>query len=105
MQTAVSRSLSPILLNLPETSADVNGTIARLEAEHDLVVVQLPSLVSDSAVATLQHGRPVLLVTPGGRAERRHVVNAVGMLKRLEVPCAGIVMNAAERRSLRAGRA
>jgi tyrosine-protein kinase Etk/Wzc len=104
MQTAVSRSLSPVLLNLPDAAADVNATIGRLESEHDLVVVQLPSLVTDSAVATLQHGRPVLLVTPGGRAERRHVVNAVGMLRRLEVPCAGIVMNVAERRSIRAGR-
>jgi uncharacterized protein involved in exopolysaccharide biosynthesis len=96
-QTAASRSLSAVVLNLPNESADVNGAIARLESEHDLVIVQLPSLVSDTAVATLQHGRPVVLVTPGRRTERRRVISAVELLKRLEVPCAGIVMNAPDR--------
>jgi tyrosine-protein kinase Etk/Wzc len=103
--TAASRSLSAVVLNLTNEAADVNGTIARLEGEHDLVIVQLPSLVSDTAVAALQHGRPVLLVTPG-RTERRRVVSAVEMLKRLEVPCAGIVMNGPNgARAIKSGRA
>lgn len=91
--TAGSRSLSAAVLDLPESYADVNGSIARLEAEKDLVIVQLPSLVSDTAAAALQHTRPVLLVAPARRIERRHLVGAVQMLKRLEVPVAGIVMS------------
>jgi hypothetical protein len=91
--TAGSRSLSAAVLVLPVHYADVNGSIARLEAEKDLVIVQLPSLVSDTAAAALQHTRPVLLVAPGRRIERRQLVGAVQMLRRLEVPVAGIVMS------------
>jgi tyrosine-protein kinase Etk/Wzc len=91
--TAGSRSLRAAVLDLPESYADVNGSIARLEAEKDLVIVQLPSLVSDTAAAALQHTRPVLLVAPARRIERRQLVGAVQMLKRLEVPVAGIVMS------------
>ena len=57
------------------------------------MIVQLPSLVSDTAAAALQHTRPVLLVAPGRRIERRRLLGAVQMLKRLEVPVAGIVMS------------
>jgi hypothetical protein len=92
-QTASSRSLRAAVLELPESYADVNGSIARLESENDLVIVQLPSLVSDTAAASLQHTRPVRLVAPGRRSERRQLVGAVQMLKRLEVPVAGIVMS------------
>jgi Mrp family chromosome partitioning ATPase len=92
-QTAASRSISAVVLDLPATASDVNATIARLESEHDLVIVQLPSLASDTAAAALQHGRPVLLVTPGRRTERKGLLNAVQLLKRLEVPVAGIVMS------------
>lgn len=95
-QTASSRSLSPVVLELPLTATDVNGSIARLEAEHDLVVVQLPSLTSDSAAAVLQHSRPVFLVGDRRRMDRRLVVGAVQLLRRLEVPVAGIVMSNGE---------
>jgi uncharacterized protein involved in exopolysaccharide biosynthesis len=92
-QTAASRSVSAVILDLSGVAADVNATIARLEGQHDLVIVQLPSLVSDSAAAALQPARPVLLVTPGRRTERRALLNAVQLLKRLDVPVAGIVMS------------
>ena len=93
MQTAASRSISAAVLTLAAAGTDVNGSIARLEAEYNLVIVHLPSLLSDSAAATLQHARPVLLVTAGDRIERRRLMGAVRMLKRLDVPCAGIVMS------------
>lgn len=105
-QTATWRSVSAAVLNLTSpTPTDVNASIARLEEQHDLVIVQLPSLVSDSAAAALQQGRPVLLVTPSRRTERRGVVGAVGMLRRLGIPCAGIVMNAEPSVALKAGEA
>jgi tyrosine-protein kinase Etk/Wzc len=92
-QTATSRSLSAAVLDLSSASSDINGSIQRLEASHDVVIVQLSSLVSDAAAAALQHSRPVLLVTPARRVDRRRLMNAVQMLKRLEVPVAGIVMS------------
>ena len=92
-QTAASRSITSAVLTLQATTPDVNGSITRLESEYELVIVQLPSLSSDSAAAALQAGRPVLLVTPGDRADRRRLLAAVQMLKRLEVPVAGIVMS------------
>lgn len=92
-QTAASRSIPSVVLDLSATAPEVNTTIARLEDEHELVIVQLPSLDSDTAAAALQHGRPVLLVTPGRRTDRRRLISAVQLLKRLDVPVAGIVMN------------
>jgi uncharacterized protein involved in exopolysaccharide biosynthesis len=92
-QTAASRSITSAVLTLPATAPDVNGSINRLESEYELVIVQLTSLTSDSAAAALQAGRPVLLVTPGDRADRRRLLGAVQMLKRLEIPVAGIVMS------------
>jgi hypothetical protein len=92
-QTAASRSASAAVLNLPATASDVNASIARLESDHDMVIVELPSLSSDTAAAALQHSRPVLLVASGRRVERRKVLDAVQMLRRLEVPVAGIVMS------------
>ena len=104
-QTATWRAVSAALLTLPERAADVNAQIAKLESEHDLVIVQLPSLTSDTAVATLQHGRPVLLVAPGPRTDRHRVNSAIEMLRRLEVPCAGVVINSPkERPTIRIGR-
>jgi hypothetical protein len=92
-QTAASRSASAAVLTLPATASDVNASIARLEAEHDMVIVELQSLSTDTAAAALQHSRPVLLVASGRRVERRKLLDAVQMLRRLEVPVAGIVMS------------
>jgi uncharacterized protein involved in exopolysaccharide biosynthesis len=92
-QTATSRALSAAVLDLSGASSDVHASIQRLEAEHDVVIIQLSSLVSDSAAAALQHTRPVLLVAPARRVDRRRLIGAVQMLKRLEVPVVGIVMS------------
>jgi Mrp family chromosome partitioning ATPase len=74
-------------------AADINEMIGRLEQEHDLVIVQLPGLVSDEAAAAFREGRPVLLVTPERRVERSRLEGAVQLLRRLDVPCAVIVMS------------
>lgn len=92
-QTATSRALSVAVLDLSGPASDINASIQRLEVDHDVVIIQLSSLVSDSAAAALQHTRPVLLVTPASRVDRRQLVGAVQMLKRLEVPVVGIVMS------------
>jgi hypothetical protein len=97
-QTATSRSLSAAVLDLSMPTPDVQASVQRLEASHDVVILQLSSLVSETAAAALQPTRPVLLVAPGRRVDRRRLIGAVQMLRRLDVPVAGIVMsNGSER--------
>jgi uncharacterized protein involved in exopolysaccharide biosynthesis len=95
-ETATARSLRATVLDLSNgvaDGADVNALIAQLEENHDLVVVHLPGLVSDTAAAALRENRPVLLVTPERRVDRSRLAGAVQLLRRLDVPCAGIVMS------------
>jgi tyrosine-protein kinase Etk/Wzc len=95
MQTAASRAIRATTLDLSSAPADADVTtmVVTLERDHDLVIVQLPALVSDAAAALLHETRPVLLVTPDRRVDRTGVTGAVNLLKRLDVPCAGIVMS------------
>jgi len=115
-QTAESRSIRATVLDLsayqaattalvPRIAAgsvesvgafDVNGTIRRLEEEFGMVIVRLPGLVTDAAAAALTDSRPVLLVTPPRRIDREKLVGAVQLLRRLDVPCAGIVLSGSE---------
>ena len=94
VQTASLRSVSATVLDLSAGSVpDVHGTIERLENENGLVVVKLPTITSDTAAAAMGENRPVLLVAPERRVARAQLVDAVQMLKRLEVPCAGVVFH------------
>jgi len=115
-QTAESRSIRATVLDLsdyqsaaaamvPRISAgtidsigpfDVNGTISHLEDEFGMVIVRLPGLVTDAAAAVLTGSRPVLLVAPQRRIDREKLVGAVQLLRRLDVPCAGVVLSSNE---------
>ncbi|HSQ30261.1 MAG TPA: Wzz/FepE/Etk N-terminal domain-containing protein [Gemmatimonadaceae bacterium] len=104
VQTATLRSISAAVLDLTTGAlADVDGTIQRLEAENGLVVVKLPTITSDTAAAAIREHRAVLLVAPERRIARTQLVGAVQMLKRLEVPCAGVVLNGNDRGNGRNG--
>ncbi|MEP6494704.1 MAG: Wzz/FepE/Etk N-terminal domain-containing protein [bacterium] len=72
---------------------DVNATIRRLEQEYDLVIVELPDLTSNATAAALSPDRGVLLVASARRVDRLQLANTLQTLKRLDVPCAGIVLN------------
>ncbi len=114
-RTAESRSIRATILDLsnyksattvvPRVSAgsiesvgsvDVAATIGRLEEEFGMVIVRLPGLVTDAAAAALHERRPVLIVAPPTRIDREKLVGAVQLLRRLDVPCAGVVLNDAE---------
>ncbi|MGE5102927.1 MAG: GumC family protein [Deltaproteobacteria bacterium] len=119
-QTAESRSIRATVLDLsdyqsattalvPRITAgtiesvgtfDVNGTISRLENEFGMVIVRLPGLVTDAAAAALTGSRPVLLVAPQRRIDREKLVGAVQLLRRLDVPCAGIVLSGSEQNGI-----
>lgn len=113
VETALSRSLSATLLDLGSVVSesrgnggmDVNGTIDRLSGEFANVVVRLPSLTSDATLAALNQQRPVVFVVPPGRVEREQLMSAMQTLRRLDVPCAGIVVSAGAAAELPATRA
>jgi len=111
-RTALARALEPTVLDLSRQSlsaasgngagnghdgaallTDVGSTIRRLEGEFQTVIVRLPGLASDETAAALNHERPVLLVAPPGRVDRRSLLGAIQTLRRLDVPCAGVVVN------------
>lgn len=107
--TALARGESATILDLTSPAAaapagaSVGGLIARLEAEHALVIVRLPGLFADSTAAALSESRPVLLVAPSRRVSRRELTAATDTLRRLDVPCAGVVLSDAGTRELTAG--
>ncbi|HEX5972744.1 MAG TPA: Wzz/FepE/Etk N-terminal domain-containing protein [Gemmatimonadaceae bacterium] len=107
--TALARGESATILDLSgpavtaPAGASVGGLISRLEQEHSLVVVRLPGLESTATAAALSDARPVLLVAPPRRVGRRELTSAVETLRRLDVPCAGVVLSDSERHELVAG--
>lgn len=101
-RTALARGSQPTVLDLsggvlPVSTeggaASVYGTVERMERESGMLIVQLPGLSHDTTIATLNERRPVLLVAPAGRVDRENLTAAVETLRRLEVPCAGVVLN------------
>ena len=109
LRTATSRSVDATILDLsadtlranlngkgsetePASSGGVSAAIEDLEKRYGMVVVQLPGLSSDATAAALREGRPVILVAPADRVDRERLRVAVETLRRLDIPCAGIVV-------------
>jgi uncharacterized protein involved in exopolysaccharide biosynthesis len=97
-QTALSRSVQPTILDLSgygglPVEGGIGAKIDQLESEYGLVIVQLPGISADATAAALRDSRPVLLVAPHGRVDRVRLTSTVQTLKRLEVPCAGVVLS------------
>lgn len=100
--TAVSRGGTATVLDLTAGDAarpSVPESIGLLESQHDLTVVRLPGLDADATAAALGDGRPVLFVAPTGRVDRLELASAVDVLRRLDVPCAGVVLGEAATRA------
>src|SRR6185503_4668003 len=104
VRTARQRALEAAILDLSDgrtagngkasvDSAQVSPIIDDMEKRHGSVVVQLPTLMSDVTIAALREDRPVVLVAPPGPVDRAQLAQAVGALRRMQVPCAGVVMN------------
>ena len=106
-RTARQRDLQPVVVDLSashtdESSPPMNGgvgsVIERLERENTAVIVQLPALDTETTFAALSDSRPVLFVAPPGPIDRSRLHNAVNTLRRLNVPCAGVIMHDGDRR-------
>jgi hypothetical protein len=72
---------------------NVNEMIEQLEQQYAMVVVQLPAFGSETTIAALRENRPVLFVASSARVERARLTGAVEVLRRMSVPCAGVVMS------------
>lgn len=107
--TALARGETATVLDLTEPHAvsrngsSVGSLLGRLEQEHAMVVVRLPSLSSDSTAAVLNSNRTVLFVVPAQRVNRVALMGAVETLRRLDIPCAGVVLSAASPAGVLAG--
>lgn len=77
-----------------QAESSPSALIVRAEQTLSFVVVRLPGLSSDSTAAVLSHTRPVLLVAPASRVKRKTLVAALETLRRLDVPCLGVVLAA-----------
>lgn len=108
-QTALARGDSATILDLtapnPVTQLgnSIGSMLARLEEQHGLVIARLPGLSAHSTAAVLSETRPVLLVAPSRRVNRRELLGALETLRRLDVPCAGVVLSDAEPRDVLTG--
>jgi hypothetical protein len=74
---------------------DIDGPGKRIddaEVAATFVIVRLASLSSESAAVALRPTRPVLLVASGNRVNRRALTSALDVLRRLNVPCLGVVL-------------
>ena len=67
--------------------------LEQLEQQPAMLVVQLPELSNELTVATMRENRPVVLVAPPGPVNRYRLTAALDMLRRMQVPCAGIVIS------------
>lgn len=105
VRSAKQRSMAATVLDLTAAhhAGNGNGTgeapaamIDALEQQADsgMVIVQLPVLAHETTVAALHESRPVLLIAPPGPVDRARLANAVGTLRHLQVPCAGVVISA-----------
>ena len=102
-RTARQRSLTANIVDLSAAhagngngagDADAVGTsLQRMEQGNDVWIVQLPELMSDVTLSALRDTRPVILVAPPGPVDRNRLAQAVDTLRRLQVPCAGVVIS------------
>jgi Mrp family chromosome partitioning ATPase len=62
-------------------------------APQGMDVVCLPELTSDVTLAAMRQASPVVLVAAPGPVDRAQLAQAVDTLRRLRVPCAGVVIS------------
>lgn len=102
-RTAQQRALPATVLDL--TASEVQGpgisveagragaVIQSVEQGNGMTVIRLPELSSDVTLAALHESRPVVLVAAPGPVNRMQLGHAVDTLRRLQVPCAGVVIS------------
>jgi Mrp family chromosome partitioning ATPase len=106
--TARQRAVGATVLDLSSTHAGngrpavdsehVGTMLDEIEQRSGMTIVQLPGLTSDVTIAAMRENRPVVLVAPPGPVDRARLASAVDTLRRMQVPCAGVVISDAPQR-------
>ena len=98
--TATARGERASVIDLSDAQVSASreagvGTVLAREQDVDpgLVIVRLPGLSADATAAALSPSRLVVLIAPARRVNRRLLLDTLDTLRRLEVPCAGVVMS------------
>jgi tyrosine-protein kinase Etk/Wzc len=66
--------------------------LEQMERAGGMVIVRLPTLDSDEAMAVLAENRTALVVAPPGPVNRHELTQTLATLRRLNVPCAGVLI-------------
>jgi uncharacterized protein involved in exopolysaccharide biosynthesis len=94
-RTAQQRAIPTSVLDLSNGNgaAPSDSQLAQAEAAGAMTVAHLPELSSGATLAALRDNRPVVLVAAPGPVDRTQLAHAVDTLRRLQVPCAGVVIS------------
>ena len=108
-RTASVRGLPVSVLDFTKTVTNGDGPgehavsiapqLDQLEQQQAMLVVQLPELSNELTVAALSEKRPVVLVAPPGPVDRHRLTAALETLRRMDIPCAGVVISDERERS------
>lgn len=93
-ERAVAVTLADLATTAPVPAGGVHRAIRELEERYSVVIAPLPRLEDPRTAALLDETRPVLFVASARRLERGPLIKAVETLRRLGVPCSGVVLNA-----------
>ena len=94
-RTAQQRAIPANVLDLRNSNgaAPSDGQLVQAEQANVMTVAALPELSQGVTLASLRETRPVVLVAAPGPVDRTQLAHAVDTLRRLQVPCAGIVIS------------
>jgi tyrosine-protein kinase Etk/Wzc len=95
-QSAAERAVAVTVAEPPTTTPSPGGVLQamrELEDRYALVIAPLPRLDGPATAALLDATRSVLFVARSGRLARRDLVAAVETLRRLGIPCSGVVLH------------
>jgi tyrosine-protein kinase Etk/Wzc len=92
-ERALTVTVADLAAEAPGTAGEIIRTVRDLETSHAFVIVPLARLDDPGTAALLDGTRPVLFVACPGRLRRAELIGAVATLRRLGVPCAGVVLH------------
>lgn len=92
-ERALTVTVADLAAEAPGTAGEVIRTVRDLENSHAFVIVPLGRLDDPGTAALLDGTRPVLFVACPGQLRRAELIGAVATLRRLGVPCAGVVLH------------
>jgi uncharacterized protein involved in exopolysaccharide biosynthesis len=94
-RTAQQRAIPASVLDLSNGNgaAPSDSQLQLAEQGSAMTVAHLPELSSGATLSALRDNRPVVLVAAPGPVDRAQLAHAVDTLRRLQVPCAGVVIS------------